>query len=126
MVTDVEKADKALTNMENRSRKAIKILLSGLVTIVIALSGSVVYLIGHNYGETARINNAVISKTDQLCSFFGIIASIPPDPRSSKVGIEFLVNSRAAYAGLGCSPVLPGPSDALKIAANKYHIQIKE
>lgn len=127
----IAKADRALVKLENRAHNVFRFLVVALLIVVLGLGSATGYLIYRGNGEQARINKAVTvaaidsqKKREALCSFFSVVSELTIPSISTKTAVEIVLDSRAAYSGLGCSPTLPPIPDSLKALAVKYNITI--
>ena len=93
-----------------------------LLVLVAALSG---YLGLRQLDERARIEHIVAQFESSQCSFYTLLGSIPPDPKTtSKLGVTLVENSRIIVHDLGCRQQPSPPSPALIRLGAKYHVRI--
>lgn len=68
-------------------------------------------------------------RLNATCGFFKELGTIsvtpaPGAPPTSKLGIQLVLNSRASYIGLGCSPALAPASPELRMYAKRYELNL--
>jgi len=75
--------------------------------------------------EAHTAQRAVTNVVSAQCSFYADLATLPPPPKTTALGVKILVDSRNAYVGLGCRPKLAPPSKALVQDAAQFGLQLK-
>jgi hypothetical protein len=101
---------------------------AGYVLGAVALFAAAVLLVvcGTAYAvwQGSRQAQALASEIRTLCAEQGDVGKVPVTAKSSELGVKLVVDFRAAYAGLGCSPALPPPSPLLLRLAAQYGVKV--
>jgi hypothetical protein len=117
--------DADLSGFLGTSRKTLWsiVIIQGVLLVLVAmLSG---YLGLRQLDERARVEHIVAQFESSQCSFYSLLGSIPPDPKTtSRLGVTLVENSRVIVHALGCARKLPPPGAALIRLGAKYGVKI--
>lgn len=93
-----------------------------IVSVLLVVAGT-----GYAVFNGQRQAQTIADEVRTLCAEQGDIgtAPLPSKPQPSELGVKLVVDFRAAYAGLGCSPALPPPSPRLLRLAKSYGIPVR-
>jgi hypothetical protein len=90
------------------------------VSVLLVVAGT-----GYDFWQGQRQGQAISAELRALCAEERDVGLAPVPPNASELGVKLVVDFRAAYAGLGCSPALPPPSALLVRLAGKYGITVR-
>jgi len=99
------------------------VIAQGVLLVAVSVVAGILSI--RQLSERSRIESVVTQLEASQCSWYALIGSIPPDPKTtSRLGVERVENSRAVVHSLGCPQPLPPPSPELIRLGLKYGIRI--
>jgi hypothetical protein len=91
------------------------------VSVLLVVAGT-----GYDLWLGQRQAQAISGELRALCAEQRDVGLAPTPPKASELGVKLIVDFRAAYAGLGCTPDLPPPPPSLIRMAAGYGIPVKD
>jgi hypothetical protein len=95
-------------------------LILFIVAVLLVVAGT-----GYAVLEGQRQAQAVAAGARALCAEQAVIGTVAVPASAGKVSVQLVIDFRAAYAGLGCTPALPPPSAELRRLAAKFGVPVR-
>jgi hypothetical protein len=118
--------DDVIVDIQARSRKILKFVLTTLTVLVLLLTGAVVYLVIGLSNETQHVIATLNKNSESRCTFYSALGSLPlpAQPFPAKRTVQIVAASRGTYVELGCQPTLPPAGNVLREAGRRYHVNV--
>jgi hypothetical protein len=115
-----------LDDIGDRSKRVLKMILITLSSLVLALTGAVVYLLVILSNETQSVISTINENATSQCAFYGALGSIPlpAKPFPARRTVQVVAASRGAYTEHSCKPHNLPSGPVLREAGRRYGINI--